>query len=490
MVTEHFSAATRAAAPTVADRMLTLDELAQQFRVSKKTVSRWRRQGLIGRQFVCDGRRRIGFLQSSVDRFVADNAERVRRGAQFSRLTDQQRTQIIERAQCLARAGGGIADVSKQIVQETGRSMETIRDTFNRFDREHPDTAIFPYNHGPLPSETKRQVYQEHCRGESIEALARRFCQTRPAIHCIINEMRAARIMELPLGSLGDEQFALLPPKDGARDLLGPLTESDRPTKEPRRPSGLPAYLASLYEVPLLTRAQEAHLFRKMNYLKYLARKLRETLAADEPQRCLMDQIETLYHESVATKNQIIRANLRLVVSIAKRYVGPAGDFFELVSDGNLSLMRAAEKFDVSLGNRFSTYASWAIMRNFARSIPAMLRYRDHYHSSTSEMFATTEDVRTDQHEQESAQIQRESRVKGLLSGLDAREQQIITGRFGLTRGQEPLTLKQVGAAMGVTKERIRQLQMRALGKLRQAAKEERSDFDMALAGPADNPLL
>ena len=83
-----------------------------------------------------------------------------------------------------------------------------------------------------------------------------------------------------------------------------------------------------------------------------------------------MDRIENLYEESVATKNQIISANLRLVVSIAKRYVGPAEDFFELVSDGNLSLIRAVEKFDVSRGNRFSTYATWAIMKNFARTIP------------------------------------------------------------------------------------------------------------------------
>ena len=81
------------------------------------------------------------------------------------------------------------------------------------------------------------------------------------------------------------------------------------------------------------------------------------------------------------------------MVSIAKRYVGPAEDFFELVSDGNMSLMRAAEKFDVSRGNRFSTYASWAIMKNFARTIPAVLRHRDRFCTSHSEMFSTTEDA-------------------------------------------------------------------------------------------------
>jgi RNA polymerase primary sigma factor/RNA polymerase sigma factor len=91
-------------------------------------------------------------------------------------------------------------------------------------------------------------------------------------------------------------------------------------------------------------------------------------------------------------------------------------------------------------------------------------------------MFSTVEDARADHYEQESAQIQRESHVQGILKRLDERERQIVTSRFGLTSGQEPLTLKQVGAAIGVTKERVRQIQRRAMGKLRKAAEEDRID--------------
>jgi RNA polymerase primary sigma factor/RNA polymerase sigma factor len=82
------------------------------------------------------------------------------------------------------------------------------------------------------------------------------------------------------------------------------------------------------------------------------------------------------------------------VVSIAKRYVGRAADFFELVSDGNMSLLRAAEKFDVLRGNKFSTYASWAIMKNFARTIPVALRHQDRFRTDHSEVFDATEDMR------------------------------------------------------------------------------------------------
>ena len=487
MFTEYCTAAARVPALADGERVLTVDELARQFRVSKKTVTRWRRRGLIGRRFQFDGRRRIGFLQSSVDRFVADNGERVRRGAQFSRLTDEQRKQMIERAQCLARAGGHFAEVSRQIAQETGRSLETIRYTIKRFDLNRPDMAIFPRLHQLLETETKQQIFQQYRLGDPAEALAQRFLQPRARIYRIINEMRAARIMDLPLDHIGNEQFARLRSQKKDREILLP-PKSDLPTKKLRVPSGMPPYLANLYEVPLLTREQEGHLFRKMNYLKYEASRLRDTLDVSRPKSRLMDQIEKLYDESVATKNRIVSANLRLVVSIAKRYVGRAADFFELVSDGNVSLIRAVEKFDISRGNRLSTYASWAIMKNFARTIPAEFRRQDRFRTSHSEMFSTTEDARADQYEQESAQLRRESHVKKILDRLDEREQQIVTSRFGLIRGQEPLTLQQVGAAMGVTKERIRQIQSRAMGKLRKAAAEERIDFDMAIAGPAGNP--
>ena len=310
-------------AEAAGERVLTVEELAKQFNVSTKTISRWRRQGLVSRRFVLDGRKRVGFLQSSVDRFVEQNQERVRRGSQFSQLTDEERAMIIERARRLARAGGCPADVTKRLARKTGRSTETIRYTLKQFDHDHPEAAVFPDSHGPLQQDTKRKIYQQYQRGESVEVLAKRFCRTRTSIYRIIAEMRAQRIMELPLDYIPNDVFARVRSQKAEDRVLGPMPESEVPLKKSRLPSGLPPYLASLYEVPLLTRKQEAHLFRKMNYLKYKAGRLRAKLDPARPRRSLMDQIERLYDEAVATKNQIIRANLRLVVSIAKRHVGP-----------------------------------------------------------------------------------------------------------------------------------------------------------------------
>jgi RNA polymerase primary sigma factor/RNA polymerase sigma factor len=468
---EDLSDAANVPASGAGERVLTVDELSKLFHVSTKTISRWRRQGLVSRRFVFDGRKRVGFLKSSVEHFVAQNEDRVKRGARFSQLTLEERSDIVERARRLARAGASLADVTRRVAKRMGRSVETVRYTLKQFDQEHPDLAIFPNHTGPLGEEDKKLIYQQYRRGAPVETLAKRYRRTKTSVYRVINEMRARRIMELPLDYIPNPVFGRAAAE---KTILGETPPNPAPLKKTRLPSGLPPYLASLYEVPLLTREQEAHLFRKFNYLKYRASKLRGRLDPARAKRREMDAIESLYDDAVALKNQIVRANLRLVVSIAKRHVGQQDNFFELVSDGNMSLIRAVEKFDYARGNKFSTYASWAIMKNFARTIPDEHRHRDRFRTSHSEMFDSTEEPRSDQYEQESAQAQREAQIGRILERLDEREQKIIISRFGLDHGHEPQTLKEVGAELGVTKERVRQIEARALSKLRIAAEEDK----------------
>lgn len=471
LLVEDISDLVELAADAVGEQVFTVEELAKQFNVSTKTISRWRALGLVSRRLVFDGRKRVGFLRSSVDRFVKNNAERVERGARFSQLSDDQREEFIQRAREMAQTGQGQGEISRLLADRTGRSVETIRAALRNYDAENPEDAIFPAGSGPLTDVQKKNIFRAYRRGVPVEKLCRDYNRTKTTVYRVINDMRAERIKELPLDYIDNPRFSR---KGADNACLGPMPEAETPMRKTRRPSGLPPYLASLYEMQLLTREQEQHLFRKYNYLKYKANKLRENLDYGRPKSSLMDDIEELHEQIVDLKNQIARCNLRLVVSIAKRHVKPDQNFFELVSDGNLSLLRAVEKFDFARGNKFSTYASWAIMKNFARTIPGEYRQRDRFRTSYDELFDATQEKRANPMIEENLQQDRVSKIQRVLSRLDERERQIIVGRFGLDHSKEPQTLKQVGEELGVTKERIRQIEARALNKLRIAAQEEK----------------
>lgn len=286
-------------------------------------------------------------------------------------------------------------------------------------------------------------------------------------------EKQLKRVQELQLDYIPNEQFSRMG-FARERKVLGPAPENQPPAKSTPRPTGLPPYLASMYETPLLTREQEQHLARKMNYLKHKASELRKRLNVDCPSLRALAQIEKLASEAAAIKNHIVRANLRLVVSIAKRYAHGPAHLFELISDGNMSLIRAAEKFDFSRGFRFSTYASWAIMKNFARTIPAELRQQALFRTGHEEHLQGIEDIHHNSSRRESILSQRRMEVARILRHLDERERQIIEHRFGLDHSRNPMTLKEIGCVMGVTKERVRQIVARAMVKLRDAVSPER----------------
>ena len=140
--------------------------------------------------------------------------------------------------------------------------------------------ALFPDRSGPLTDESKEGIYQGYRRGQSVGDLAERFGRTRTSIYRIINETRARRLLELPLDHIYNEEFDR---PDAEQEILGPLPAGGDEVKKQRVPSGLPSYLSSLYEVPLLTREQERHVFRKYNFLKYRASQLRAGLTPREP---------------------------------------------------------------------------------------------------------------------------------------------------------------------------------------------------------------
>lgn len=267
------------------------------------------------------------------------------------------------------------------------------------------------------------------------------------------------------------------------------------------RDHALDTYLADINEVPLLTADQEIELAKRIQ---------RGDLSARE---------------------HMIRANLRLVVSIAKNYVNRGLAFLDLIEEGNIGLMRAVEKFDPKAGCRFSTYATWWIKQGIRRSLvnsvktvrvpsymseivarwkaTAMeLGYRLGRQATTAEIaeqldlpennwnlvretvlansqpthsmsddsaaaFAESiEDTRTQSPEETILSAMEIERLRELLERMEAREARILKLRFGIGTG-EPMTLKAIGKRFGLTRERVRQMEQQALKKLGEVMSRE-----------------
>jgi len=229
----------------------------------------------------------------------------------------------------------------------------------------------------------------------------------------------------------------------------------------------------------LLNTEQEKHLFLRYNYARFRAKAGVTKFKTHPGKNCARD-IAQWYARTKDTREMITQANLALVLAMAKRTRMSEVDFGELVSEGNMALLRAVEKFDIARGFKFSTYACRAILKAFSRIALKTSRYRTAFPTEfdpTMERSNYQETRRADVEKDAVEELQRiigENRAQ--LSDV---EKTVIQSRFGIARsgmtGQEvaPMTLEEVGQVIGVTKERVRQIQNKALEKLRLTIESE-----------------
>jgi RNA polymerase primary sigma factor len=280
-------------------------------------------------------------------------------------------------------------------------------------------------------------------------------------------------------------------------------------------------YLREMARVPLLTTEEEIELAKALE----AGRRARAILGNDGSDPAKRAELERLVEEGLAAREHLIKANTRLVVSIAKKYMGRGVPFLDLIQEGNLGLMKAVEKFDYNRGYRFSTYATWWIRQTITRAIadqgrtirvPVHMsdRIRRLYNTARdleqeqgrcptpeeiakeldieprkvqwmlrvswkplslehpvgeeedSELGSFIEDEFTPTPPQSASQSMLGEKIEEMLATLSPREARILRLRFGLLNGRS-YTLEEVGQKFGLTRERIRQIEGKALRRLR-----------------------
>ncbi|GIG86794.1 RNA polymerase sigma factor [Plantactinospora endophytica] len=292
------------------------------------------------------------------------------------------------------------------------------------------------------------------------------------------------------------------------------------------------AYLKQIGKVPLLNAEQEVELAKRIEAGLYAAERLR---AAEEGEEKLVREMQRdlmwISRDGERAKNHLLEANLRLVVSLAKRYTGRGMAFLDLIQEGNLGLIRAVEKFDYTKGYKFSTYATWWIRQAITRAMADQARtiripvhmvevinklgriqrelLQDLGREPTPEELAKEMDI-TPEKVLEIQQYAREpisldqtigdegdsqlgdfiedseavvavdavsfsllqDQLQQVLQTLSEREAGVVRLRFGLTDGQ-PRTLDEIGQVYGVTRERIRQIESKTMSKLRHPSRSQ-----------------
>ena len=265
------------------------------------------------------------------------------------------------------------------------------------------------------------------------------------------------------------ERIEFIPNDDFSLDCsdLGEL-EQLFPNPDRAAPKSLPEHLQRMCESELLSFEQEQALFRAMNLRKYQAFTLR---SQDDLDESTVSKIEELLRESQLIRDQIIKANMRLVMSIVKKFVSDQVTFDEMLSDGLLSLMNCVDKFDFDRGFRFSTYAYRSIARDAYRTVQAA-KQRGVQFSSEDGWVIEPEDDRNSCAARDGFWSVLRDRTNAMLENLDRRERFIIRCRYALGPHRKVKSLQMLADKLGVSKERVRQLEIRAVKKLRTMASD------------------
>lgn len=291
------------------------------------------------------------------------------------------------------------------------------------------------------------------------------------------DRVRLRRVLSEPIEYLTHDSFS----KSGtAHELFSAVSKS---ASRPQPWCNL-AELGALGGSPeiktaTLNSAQELKLFLRMNYARFRMAKTLLQFAGKRLTANAAAEVLWWHAQAIAARCEIVQANVPLVLAMAKRTRLGNIDYAELISEGNMALLRSVDKFDCARGFKFSTYACRAILKSFSRVAMKTSRYRGRFPTEFDPSLEKSDFL--DQ-QRLGVEVDCVDELRGILSqntaDLNEVEVKVIQARFAIGQAIEgqtdgPKTLEQVGLLIGVTKERVRQIQNRALAKLRSKLQDD-----------------
>ena len=486
----------RIPACSITQKVYTIDSLARRFRVCQKTISRWRQKGLVGRYLVfSDGRARLAFKDTSVDFFVRNNRRKVSQGKKFSQITDIERQAISDRLERWSQhCPSHRQEAIRRTARKFNRSAETIRTILNDAETNNYKNIQFKKRLYSIPLHQRQEIYKQYQNNVPIFDLMKRFNRSRTNIYRAINIEKAVQLLGAEISYMHSPDFddpgvqvRMLEPEPELFTENHTVNQNHGSKSEEKRlnQNSINTYMNDIHQTPLLTAAQEKFLFRRYNYLKYLADQLHKNINRKEPSGRTLSQIRSYLHKAKEDKDRLIRSNLRLVVSTARRHAHNESEMSELIGEGNMALMNSVEKFDYNRGVKLSTYATWAIIKKYA-TLRSQQNRRPIY-EATDELLEVAHDMRVQDNKVLAVESARMSLEDVMTETLEDRERTIVKEHYGLIKQTEitgqrkAKSLRQIAELLGLSKERVRKIELFALQKLRKVLTREQ--FDLLIQG-------
>ncbi len=317
----------------------------------------------------------------------------------------------------------------------------------------------------PKGAETKSKTHT--FRNASLEACFLHFCQLSTDVPAVQpSKLEWEQVRDQAANFIYSDEF--VEPTAETSVLGEHLLEAGRPSdvRQSTKKVNLPPHLAGLCEEQLLTSEQERVLFRRMNYLRFRADQILSAVEATSIGQWDLERVRGLLRAADWYRDIIVKANVRLVISIVKKFANPQCSFDDLLSDGIMALIRSVDKFDYQLGFRFSTYATQVVRRNSYRFV---MERQDERLKITNSINEPGLDVVADEGGSSMSELRWNTlreHLRVYLDLLDKREKLIIRARFSLGGHRKVKTLQRLADTLGISKERVRQLEKRAIEKL------------------------